>query len=181
LSPPRPPSHFVTARLTARPPRVEDAPAVFAAYASSPAVTRYLSWRAYADPAALADFLCGQMHDWEDGKSTLAWLLCLPSSGEPIGSIGVTVEGGKALFGYVLGERWWGQGLTAEALAWLVDWALGQPEIFRAWAFCDTENFRSARVLEKSGMSYEGTLRRWHTCPTLGPELRDCRAYAKVK
>jgi len=181
VSPLRPPPEFATLRLAARPPRIEDAPGALAAYASSPVVTRFLSWRAYTDPAALADFFCGQIHAWEDGGTTLAWLLRRRGDPEPIGSIGVTIEGGKALFGYVLGERWWGQGLAAEALTWLVDWSLSQPQIFRAWAFCDVENVRSARVMEKAGLSREGTLRRWHACPTLGPELRDCWVYARVK
>jgi len=30
-------------------------------------------------------------------------------------------------------------------------------------------------------MTREGLLRRWHVCPTIGPELRDCFIYAKVK
>ena len=177
----RPPERFETARLTARPPRIEDAPAAFAAYASSPAVTRYLSWRAYEQVGALADFLCGQMHAWDEDIGQFAWMLFRRGTPDLIGSIGCTIEGGKVLFGYVLGERWWGQGLTAEALTWLVDWALDQPEIFRAWAFCDTANAASARVMEKAGLSREGVLRRWHSCPTLGPELRDCWVYAKVR
>ena len=62
-----------------------------------------------------------------------------------------------------------------------VNWALAQPEIFRAWAFCDVENPASARVMEKAGLVREGILRRWHVAPTIGPEPRDCVVCAKVK
>ncbi len=177
----RPPQTFATARLVARPPAADDAPAVFAAYASDPEVTRYLSWRAYERVPPLATFLQECAANWEKGAGPFAWLLCLKGTTTPIGSIGVTIEGGKAMFGYVLAKKFWGHGFTTEALTFLVDWSLAQPEIFRAWAFCDVENPASQRVMEKAGLVREGVLRRWHMSPTLGPEPRDCIVCAKVK
>ena len=85
------------------------------------------------------------------------------------------------MFGYVLAKKFWGHGFATEALVFLVDWSLAQPEIFRAYAFCDVENPASARVMEKAGMVREGILRRWHIAPTLGPEPRDCIVCARVK
>lgn len=179
---PRPPATFATSRLVARPPRAEDAPAVFAAYANDPAVTRYLSWRAYDRVEPLAAFLRECEAHWERGDGHLAWLLCLKGTTAPIGSIGLTLEGaGKAMFGYVLGRKYWHHGFAAEALTFAVNWALAQPTIYRAWAFCDAENLASVRVMEKAGMTREGVLRRWHACPTLGPEPRDCIVCAKVR
>jgi ribosomal-protein-alanine N-acetyltransferase len=176
-----PPSTFVTARLTARKPRVDDASAVFAAYANDPEITRYLAWKAYERIEPLKAFLREAISNWEKNNGHLMWLLCLKGSDRPIGSIGMTLEGGKAMFGYVLAKKFWGRGLAAEALTFLVDWSLTQPEISRAWAYCDVENPTSMRVMEKAGMVREGLLHRWHVCPTLGPELRDCFVCAKVK
>lgn len=85
------------------------------------------------------------------------------------------------MFGYVLARPQWGQGLMAEALRFGVDWALSQPEVFRAYSFCDVENPASARVMEKAGMAREGILRRYHTCPNLSPEPRDCILCARVR
>jgi RimJ/RimL family protein N-acetyltransferase len=165
---PRPPTTFGTARLVARLPRAEDAPAVFAAYASDPEVTRYLAWPAYTRVEPLAAFL--------------AWLLCLKGTTTPIGSIGVTLEGnGRAMFGYVLAKKFWGHGMAAEALTYLVDWTLAQPSLYRAYAFCDVENPASVRVMEKAGMVREGVLRRWHVAPTLSLEPRDCIVCAKAR
>ena len=179
---PRPPASFATARLSARMPRADDAAAVFAAYANDPEVTRYLSWRAYERLEPLAAFLREAVAHWEKGDGHLAWLLCLKGTETPIGSIGMTLEGGgKAMFGYVLGKKFWGNGFAAEALTLLVDWALAQPTLYRAWAYCDVENPASVRVMEKAGMVREGILRRWHICPTLGPAPRDCTVCAKVK
>jgi RimJ/RimL family protein N-acetyltransferase len=85
------------------------------------------------------------------------------------------------MFGYVLARQYWGNGYMLEALAHLVDWALAQPGVYRAWAFCDVDNPGSARVMEKAGMTLEGRLRRWHVCPELGDEPRDCWVYARVR
>ena len=178
----RPPATFATARLFARQPRVDDAAAVLANYAGDPDVTRFLSWRAYDRVEPLAAFLRESIAHWEKDDGHLVWLLCLKGTDTPIGSIGVTLEGGgRAMFGYVLAKKFWGRGMTAEALAFLVEWSLAQPTLHRAWAYCDVENPASVRVMEKAGMVREGVLRRWHICPTLGPEPRDCVVCAKVR
>ena len=127
-------------------------------------------------------FLRECVANWEKGGGHFAWLLCLKGTDTPIGSIGITLEGGgKAMFGYALAKKFWRHGFAAEALTFLVEWSLAQPGIFRAYAFCDVENPASARVMEKAGMVREGLLRRWHVAPTLGPEPRDCIVCAKIK
>jgi ribosomal-protein-alanine N-acetyltransferase len=179
---PHPPETFRTARLLARPPGAADAEAVFAAYASDPEVTRYLSWRYYPRIEPLREFLRGAAQTWANGKDPrYAWLLCLQGTDEPIGSIGVNVDQHGALLGYVLGRAHWGQGLMTEAVRYVSAWVLAQPPLFRVWAYCDAENLASARVMEKAGLVCEGRLRRWHVCPTIGPEPRDCLVYAKVR
>ena len=70
---------------------------------------------------------------------------------------------------------------SAEALRFLADWALAQPGIFRAWAFCHAEHAASVRVMEKAGLAREAVLRRWAVFPNLGPEPQDCIVCAKVK
>ncbi len=180
----RPPATFATARRVARIPTADDAPAVFAADANDPAVTRDLAWRAYERLEPLAAFLREAASHWEkrDAALPLTWLLCLKGTTTPIGSIGVTLEGnGRALFGYVLARKFWGHGMAAEALTYLVDWTLAQPSLYRAYAYCDAENPASVRVMEKAGLTREGVLRRWHVAPTLGPEPRDCIICAKVR
>ena len=55
------------------------------------------------------------------------------------------------------------------------------PSIWRVWATCDIENAASARVLEKVGLSREGTLRRWLVRPHLSSDPRDAFIYARVR
>ena len=176
-----PPKTFQTARLTAAVPESSDTEEAFEIYASDPEVTRYLSWKAYSEPEPLREFLEGRARAWEDGDGHFAWILRLRESGAIVGSIGVELQGHTACFGYVLGKSYWGRGLTAEALNYLTHWALAQPGIFRAWAFCDAENKASARVMEKCGFEREGCLHRWHVCPTIGTEPRDCLVLAKTR
>ena len=177
----RPPEPFETARLVGRKPRASDAPAVFAAYASDPVVTRYLLWPPYREVAPLAEFLQARAADWETDAGRFAYLLCKRGTDAPIGSIAVHLHGGSALLAYVLGAAYWGQGLMTEAASHLVDWSMAQPGIFRVWAYCDAANPASARVMEKAGLTREGVLRRWSVSPNIGPEPRDCIVCAKVK
>jgi len=182
--PPRPPEAFDTPRLAARRPRPEDAPAVFAAYAGDPEATRFLAWPTYTSVERLADFLRGRAEAWEPGRKSdghFMWLLSRRHAPTPIGSIGAIFEGSKVMFGYVLARPHWGQGLAAEALRFLVEWAMAEPAVRRAWAYCAVENTASARVMEKAGLQREGVLQRWQAFPNLGPEPRDCVFYAKVK
>ena len=46
--------------------------------------------------------------------------------------------------------------------------SMNEPAIWRVQAFCDVENRASARVLEKAGLTLEGTLRRYMVLPNLG-------------
>lgn len=180
-SPLRPPDTFETERLIARKPRADDAPAVLAAYAGDELATRYLSWRPYTNAEPLAEFLQARADDWEKSAGHYAYLLCPRGTDTPIGSLGVLIEGHRAMFGYVLGRPHWGKGYMTEALRHLLDWAMAQPQIHRGWAYCAAENPSSARVMKRAGMTREGVLHRWQVFPNIGPEPRDCIFYSKVK
>jgi ribosomal-protein-alanine N-acetyltransferase len=63
----------------------------------------------------------------------------------------------------------------------LIAWCFEQPEIYRVWAVCDTENLASARVMEKAGMQREGRLRREIIHPNITEVPRDVYIYSLVK
>jgi [ribosomal protein S5]-alanine N-acetyltransferase len=157
-----------------------DAPAIFAAYAADPEATRYLSWKLHANVESLMEYLKIPIAEWDTGAA-FRYELCLRGTDVPVGSIRLQPEKTNILFGYVLAKPLWGRGLMTEALRFAVDWALAQSEVFRAYAFCDAENPGSVRVMEKAGMTREGVLRRWHVCPNIGPDPRDCIICAKVR
>ncbi len=172
-------SSFKTARLELRPPVPEDAPCIFDRYAQDPEVCRYMSWRPHTSIQDTHRFLEGCARERETGY-TLSWAITLPGTPGPIGMITCRPERYKADIGYVLARAYWGNGYMSEAVHAVVDRTLADPNIFRVWAVCDVDNHGSARVLEKAGMTFEGTLHRWIMHPNVSPKPRDCHVYARV-
>ena len=173
----QPPEAWETDRLHLRPPQKSDAEAIFRGYAQDAEVTRYTTWRPHRDLDDTEAFLNGCRTGWSDG-SNCTWGLIDKSDGQFIGVVGMVLAPPAVNLGYVLARNRWGNGLMTEALRPLVEWALSQPEIYRAWAVTDVDNSRSAAVLERIGMHLEGTLRRWILHPNLSEEPRDCLCYA---
>jgi RimJ/RimL family protein N-acetyltransferase len=174
------PKETKTERLVLRWPVVEDAPSIFEEYATDPEVTRYLTWVPHKELSTVNDYLSGVIEHNEAGGDYY-WALCKPADGKVIGMIGARVKDHMVDIGYVLGRKHWGNGYMTESVAWLADWALQLPGVFRVWAVCDTENIGSARVLEKSQFEREGLLRRWIVHPNRCDEPRGCYIYGRVR
>jgi len=178
-----------TARLRLRPPRLEDAEAMFTTWARDPEVARYLTWRPHASIEDTRAFL--RSAQWAEQEGHRPWIIERRDDGRVLGMIGLTLEaknaiGGalaphRASVGYGLGRAYWGQGIMTEALREVIAVTLAVPSMYRVYAYCDVENLASARVMEKAGMSFEGVLRRWGVHPNRSSEPRDCRCYAAVR
>ena len=95
--------------------------------------------------------------------------------------IGCRIREYDADFGYVLNRMSWGQGYATEAARAVVTWLTSLPSICRIWATCDAENIASVRVLEKTGLSCEGRLRRSTIRPNLSSAPRDTFVFALVR
>ena len=176
----RPPERFETKRLTLRPPVLKDAKAIFENYANDKLVTRYLHWHPHKSIEETRKFIKRCQSVWHAGTA-FPWSMCLKESGEIIGMIELRLDEHRADLGYVLAREYWERGYATEAAKLVVDWAIGQPGIYRVWAVCDVDNHASARVLEKIGMQREGILHRWLYHPNVDKKPRDCYAYAIVK
>lgn len=176
----KPPEQIETERLLLRKPRLDDAPALFAAYTHDPEVTRYLLWKTNAHVGETEVFLqrCQKVWAKEDGYP---FVICLKETNAQIGMVEIHGNEVRVGLGYVLAKPYWGKGIATEAARTLVQWALNEANIYRVQATCDVDNLASARVLEKAGMQYEGTLRRYSRHPAFGEAPRDCRLYAAVK
>ena len=93
------------------------------------------------------------------------------SAGRLIGGIGAggLVENETAEMGYWIAKGCWGRGIATAAATALSDFVLENYKVGKVFARAFGNNPASARVLEKSGFTLEGTLRR-HFC-------RDGRTY----
>jgi ribosomal-protein-alanine N-acetyltransferase len=98
---------------------------------------------------------------------------------QAVGTISVLlregIERGTGELGYWLGEPFWGRGLMTEAVRAFSAFVLREFELLRleAWAF--EGNPGSARVLEKTGFTLEGTVRR---SVIKDGQVLDCKLYA---
>lgn len=172
---PSPPRNIATARLTLRPPVVADAEALFRAYTADAEVTKYLVWKPHADVGVTRAFLERCETEWLEG-SAYPWVI--EREGEPIGMVELRFAPPRVSVGYVLAPAHHGRGYMTEVVTHLKEWALAQPGIFRFWAVCDVENAGSRRVLEKSGLRLEGTLRAWEYHARDDRAPRDCFCFA---
>ncbi len=164
-------------RVTLRAPRLEDAEELFASVASDPEVTRYMSWTTHPDVDETRRVITELFN--VGGERT--WLIELRNSGEIIGTCGFRpVQAHSMDFGYYLGRRWWGQGLMAEVVALLLAEMESDPQVYRISAICHVDNKRSARVLERAGLSFEGRLARHTVFPNISTEPQDVLQFAKA-
>lgn len=178
--PMHPPERLETERLILRRAHLDDAPALFQAYANDPQATRYLSWRTHESVNQTAEFLEGVDASWDSGQEHV-WVLVPADEAEPIGAVGATTDMHGVEIGYVLGRDFWGRGLMVEAVRAVLSWFAEQPSVYRVWAYCAVNHERSAQVLLRSGMTYEGTLRRWVLLPNIADEPCDARVFSWIR
>lgn len=174
------PETLSTPRLLLRKPRLDDAPLMFAAYAQDPAVTRYLLWRPHPDISETHRVIEHFLTQWSAGTA-FNWLLFFNATNELVGSIGARTKDDGFDLGYLLAQRWWGEGLMPEAIEAVIKWAFTQPWVSRVSAACDVENRASARVLEKAGFRRERLAERYSNHPNISAEPRDCYLYTRIR
>jgi ribosomal-protein-alanine N-acetyltransferase len=167
-----------TVRLVLRAPQRKDADAIFA-FASDPEVTRFLGWPRHTsldDTRAFLDLSAAEWSQWPAGP------LLIESRADRriLGSTGLSFETSyRAGTGYVLARPHWGKGIASEALAAVVDLA-ARLEVQRLYALCHVAHPASAHVLERSGFTLEGVLRRYLVFPNLDDQTaQDVRCYAR--
>lgn len=86
----------------------------------------------------------------------------LHETGEVVGSIAINPyeQHRRAEIGYWVAVAHWGRGYMTEAVRAIIDYGFRELGLNRVHAECHGDNPASARVLEKAGMTYEGTLRQ---------------------
>ena len=151
-----------TQRLLLRPFVSSDAEFMFKNWASDREVTRFLTWNAHRSIAD-SEYVINMWTSQYNENSSYNWAIVLKEIGEPIGGINVVhiyENTDTAEIGYVIGRKWWGQGIAAEAFQAIIPYlfSVGFGQIRASHA---EKNPASGRVMEKCSLKYEGTLRRF--------------------
>ena len=149
-----------TERLLLRPFQVEDAPAMFKNWSSDEEVTHYLTW----PPHESVETTKESINRWVDGyQNPLQFKWAIVFDNEVVGSIDVVHLEEKldaVEIGYALSRKCWGKGIMTEALVAVSRYLLEEAGCNRVAARHDVNNLASRKVMQKAGMTYEGTLRQ---------------------
>lgn len=110
-----------TERLFLRRFRPDDAPAIFANWASDPEVTKYLTWSPHGDVSVTEKILGLWLAEYEK-PDTYRYAIESRETGELMGCIDVVgYPNGDPAIGYCLGRRFWNRGYMTEACRALID------------------------------------------------------------
>ena len=148
-----------TERLLLRKFTIEDAPAMYANWASDPEVTKYLTWQPHRSIEDTRSILSEWVKEY-DKADYYQWAIELKGVG-PIGSIavvGIRDNTLEAELGYCIGRAYWGKGIMPEAVKAVIDFLFDEIHFRRITAKHDIENPNSGRVMAKAGMTCEGIL-----------------------
>ena len=150
-----------TPRLLLRRAEISDAEPMYRNWASSPEVTKFLTWPPHASLDVTKQVLSSWIDDCK-AQENYNWMIVLKSLGEPIGNITarqVDDKIGSTEIGYCIGEHWWHQGIMSEALEAVLDFLFEKVGFNRIESRHDPHNPHSGDVMRKCGMTYEGTAR----------------------
>ncbi|MDQ3927596.1 MAG: GNAT family N-acetyltransferase [Chloroflexota bacterium] len=151
-----------TKRLRLRGLRMEDATYVYE-YASDPEVARYVMFEPHQSLGESRAYL-ERVLSRPPGSGSINLGMEHRATGKLLGRIVLFLDSERDARGelaYALNRSYWGQGYTTEAARVVIDHGFRHLPLHRIQATCFPENEASARVLEKAGMSYEGTLRQY--------------------
>ncbi len=161
-APVRPPI-IESPRLLLRPFAPDDFEPYYERILSDPAVMRFLSGdgTARSRPESLASF--ARVSDPKRDPRDQVWATIERASGQLIGhSVLQRLDKTELIeVGYALGQRFWGNGFATEAAQAVVKHGFETLRLELIVGVARPENAASRRVLEKTGLTYNG-LRRYY-------------------
>ena len=131
-------------------------------YASDPEVVRYMDWGPNAEEETKAFISRSISSQKEKPRKRYTLAITLKEENKLIGSCDLCVESPEnkeGWIGYCLNRQFWRRGYATETAQALLEFGFQQLSLHRIFAAVDPDNIGSIRVLEKTGMQYEGHLR----------------------
>ncbi|MFC5471253.1 GNAT family N-acetyltransferase [Cohnella suwonensis] len=168
-----------TDRVILRPITYSDLDDV-SSYCTVPEVSQYTVWdvhKSIEDTKAFIDFVMNRYESQKVGP----WGIEYKETRRIIGSCSFVSwdnKNRKAELGYVLSNRYWNQGIMTEVIKRILEFGFRKLELVRIEARCLPDNLGSSKVMEKTGMKYEGLLRNLIWAKN---DFQDLRMYSIVR
>ncbi len=177
-----PPVEIETPRLKLKAFQPGDGQLLFDLYASDPNVCKYMSYKVADKPEtseAYVRFVVDSFAGQHNGVPDFAYTIKLKDSGEYIGSGGFGPSTPDSIVGgYILGQKFWGQGYATEAWRALLAVAQSDPGVNRIEANHHPENIASGKVMQAAGMMCVGIRPKHSVFPNISDEPVDDVLYA---
>lgn len=154
--------YLETQRLVLRAFKKEDIPLVYKNWTSDNAVTEFLRWPTHSNIAITEQVVCDWIKEYKN-NNFYQWGIILKEINEPIGAISVVDMNEKTNMvhiGYCIGSRWWHEGYTSEAFSKIISFLFDEVKVNRIESQHDPNNSNSGKVMQKCGLTYEGTYRQ---------------------
>ncbi|MDR0292736.1 MAG: GNAT family N-acetyltransferase [Oscillospiraceae bacterium] len=168
-----------TERLILRRFTMDDVTDAYNNWLSDPDVAMYMQWDAHTDVNQTQEWVSRYYVENYEKNNFYRWAIALKKDNKVIGSVGFNIEreyDSVADVSYALCKRFWNKGIMSEALIAVVAYAFNEVKINRLEAFHAVANPSSGKVLQKSGMKYEGHARQKYRNRLRGFE--DCDLYS---
>lgn len=150
-----------TERLILRKINENDYKSAFENWCNSDKVEKYVTWNKHRDPLETKDLYDKWILGYDD--TTYRWIIELKSNNDVIGTIDISkkfLSSSTCELGYCLSDKYWNLGIMTEAIKEVIRFLFEECEAETIWAEYLENNPASGKVMQKSGMKYEGTLRK---------------------
>lgn len=150
-----------TERLILRRLELGDADDMFNNWCSDDDVTRYLPWETHKSIEVTKDVLNMWLNDYNNSY-VYRWIVILKESGKPIGTVDVVnkdISNKVFELGHCYSKETWGMGIATEVFNRVISFLFDEVGVEVITAKHNENNLASGRVMQKSNMTYDGTLR----------------------
>lgn len=131
-------------------------------YAKNPNVAKFLLWDAHRSEFETIEFL-NLIYSAYNKNDAAPWGIQLKDDNKIIGTVGFVSwdkENKECEIGFALAEEFWNKGIVTEAVNEVLRFGFDQMKLERIISQCSPENIGSSRVLEKSGLNFDGIIEK---------------------
>ena len=150
-----------TERLILRKINDTDYAKAYQNWCSHEEVTKYVMWTKHKNELQTKELFDKWIKEYDD-NTTYRWIIELKENHKVIGTIDVSkklLAFDTCTIGYCISDKYWNQGIMTESLIRVIKYLFEECQAETICAEYAESNPASGKVMQKSGMKYEGTLR----------------------